>query len=167
MKLAGLILIISNIFALVPVYAQGTVEPSEFVYPGEMEPSEFIYPTEEEIIEVEEIELTELNGKILKIENSMLTLETDEGTKVLEISQELAITRNSMEATIEEIKPGDKASVKLDEDGELISLDVTSENVMDIGKTMMLIIPLAGVIILLILSIVKKAKKPHIKTTSE
>jgi hypothetical protein len=114
--------------------------------------------------EVRVIETKEIKGEVVKVEGRNLTIQSSNNqTQEFNIPENIKINRNTMEAELSAIKPGDKVTINQTSDGQILSVETTSGELQDLSKW---IIPI-GLLAALGLGagyLMKQARKPHIKT---
>lgn len=120
-------------------------------------------PTTQEVTEVRTEEYT---GRITRIENRSLILDTQSGSRSVNVPQNLRITKDNNSSNFESLAVNDEVTVKVDQSGQVLDLFATSASAADTSKLLVpgLVLLLLGLLAAYILA--RRANKGHIKTTT-
>jgi hypothetical protein len=106
-------------------------------------------------------------GEIVRVESNKLIISSPNETKEFTIPENATVKRNTFEAPASEIQPGDDAKAMYTQDGQILSLEVTSGEVMDWSRWMIPALVVGLVLVLLAWKTISRSNKSHIKTTTE
>ncbi len=90
-----------------------------------------------------------VSGEVLKIDSRKMTVQTNEGVKEIDIPPTIKITVNKADAQLEKVKPKDKVEIVFNEGGQILVVNVTSNNLFTWRR---LIIPTIIILLVAILA---------------
>lgn len=114
--------------------------------------------------EVQALTSQEIKGEVLRKNGNVLIIQTDNGNKEVTLPTNSKVTKNGMGSDIGNIKPNDSVTVT-QSNGQVLSIDVTAGEVMDFGKWAIPAALLGLLVLALVISLLSKASRSHIKTT--
>jgi hypothetical protein len=118
--------------------------------------------------DVQNIQTQTFSGEVTKIDGRRLTVQTEnDGTKEVNIPDNVQIKKNTNDAKFEDIAVNDKVTVTQNNDGNVISLTVTPGNVDEVMKWGIPIGIGVIVLLLLLLMLLRRRKSGFIKTSVE
>ncbi|GAC1391642.1 MAG: hypothetical protein NVSMB46_04870 [Candidatus Saccharimonadales bacterium] len=107
----------------------------------------------------------EVSGQVLKVSNDKLTVDTPSGSKEFTIPGNIRIQRNTDSVTVKDIKPGDKVSLKVDDQNQVLAVSATSGNLINSTKYIVVIVVILLILALILWRFLKKRNAGFIKTT--
>jgi hypothetical protein len=110
---------------------------------------------------------TSVSGEVLRIQGNTLTIETPDGIREVTVPENILLRRNTMEANISDIQPGDDVTINQSANGELLSVNATAGEVVDWSRWLIPITAGAIAVAGLAWWASKRANKPHIKTATQ
>lgn len=113
---------------------------------------------------VENIPNNTTSGTVIKKEDKIITVQTDDGVKDYNIPDGIKITKNQFETDLNNISPNDRITITTGNNGNILSLDAVSNSIANWKTT---ILPLAALILIifgLILTLWQKRQQGIIKT---
>lgn len=115
---------------------------------------------------IQTVESTQTTGEIIKKENSILTVQTENQIQELQVPSNVKITKNGTEASLNELQTGDDVVVTHSQSGEILSVEAISGEILDWGTW--LVPGILGLILLagLIYLIRKRMNKGYIQTST-
>lgn len=117
--------------------------------------------------EINDVQIETFSGEVQRRDGSVLTVRTDEGTKQVTVPAGVNISRNTQEATIDEIMPNDRVSITQTSDGQVLAVDATVGEVFDIGKWALPLLGIGLLTAIILWMLLRRANRSHIKTTGE
>ena len=99
----------------------------------------------------------------IKVQGKTITINTNNGVKKITVPEGIKITKNSGQATANEINPRDMVTVTTN-NGEVLSIDATSGQLIDTGKMLIPIVIGAILLLGLLYYLWRKSQQGHIKT---
>lgn len=115
------------------------------------------------VSDTKNIQTTQTSGEVLKIEGKTITINTSSGVKKITVPEGIKVTKNSGQATANEINPRDMVTVTTN-NGEVLSIDATSGQLIDTGKMLIPIVIGAILLLGLLYYLWRKSQRGHIKT---
>lgn len=111
------------------------------------------------------VETSEIRGEVSMKDNNTLYVDTNDGTTQVTVPEGVSVKRNTLEASVNDIQPGDDVTIVQSENG-VLSVEATAGELFDWGKFLVpaLIIALAAALAFWYL--LKRNREPHIKTTA-
>ncbi len=109
------------------------------------------------------VQATKIDGEVLKVQGKTITINTNNGVKKITVPEGIKITKNSGQATANEINPRDMVTVTTN-NGEVLSIDATSGQLIDTGKMLIPIVIGAILLLGLLYYLWRKSQQGHIKT---
>lgn len=115
-----------------------------------------------------QVQTNQVQGEVLRIDGNTLTVRDEQGsTQQITVDENILLRRNTLEAQVSDLQPGDDVTIVQAEDGQILSVNATAGEVIDWGRWL---VPLAiGAVVLLGLVwwTVKKSNQPHVKTATQ
>lgn len=112
------------------------------------------------------INTTQITGEVVKVDQTSLTIQNSSGVKEYTIPGNVSITRDSFGSSLQDLRPHDRVTLTVDDNGDVISGSATSGPLMDVSKW---IIP-AGLFTLAVLSLLlyltRRGQKEFIRTST-
>jgi hypothetical protein len=116
--------------------------------------------------QVQNVSTEKISGKILKREGNTLTVQTNDGVKEVTIPDNVSVTRNTSASKIDALQVGEQVNVVSQSDGQVLSVDSSSNILMGLGAGTLATIAIAILALAaLAFSTWKKTKEGHIKTS--
>ncbi len=113
---------------------------------------------------VENIPNNTTSGTVLRREDKTLTVETDNGVKDYNIPDDIKITKNQSESSLNDITQNDRVTITTGNNGNILSVDAVNNKTIDWKSTYL---PYAALILIalgLILALWTRKQKGIIKT---
>lgn len=117
-------------------------------------------------MEVTSVSSQTFQGKVVRVESNVISVQSKNEIKEFTIPDTVSIKRNSFEAKPTDIQAGDEATITYTNTGQLLTIEVTSEKIADWSKMLIPALIIGILLIGLIMFIVNKSNKSHIKTTT-
>jgi hypothetical protein len=114
--------------------------------------------------QVENIQSQQIAGEVLKKENSTLFVQTENGVKQFKIPTDIVIKKNTMDGSFADIRPNDQVNITYTQQGQVLSVDATANEVFDFAKYAIPGGILALITLIVLYSAYKKNNAGHIKT---
>lgn len=112
------------------------------------------------------VQTNKITGEVLKIDGNRLTVKTDTETREFLVPNNIKITRDTNDVKLEEIKPEDRVTLTQDSFGQLLAVEIISEETQDLLKYLIPLTILLLVALGLIWYFVQKNNKGKIKTAA-
>lgn len=109
------------------------------------------------------LSLVEFVGELTRKNGNSITVRIGDESREFTLLENTSVTRNTEDSSLEELTVGDKLTIQTDNNNRVASINAVSQQVFDIS-VWTLIALLAIIIIALILFLINRANRGHIRT---